>query len=222
MALNPIVQVGAGAGAVRFGAALPLALIAGPCQLESRAHALEMAGALKEIATRRAIGLLFKTSFDKANRTSGAGARGVGLKAGAADLRRNPRDARPSRAHRRARAGAMRCCRRGGRRAADPGVPLPPDRPHRRRGANGAGGQRQEGAVPRAVGHEARGGETRPGRRRGRAGHRARRQLRLQYARRRHALAADHGARDRRAGRLRRHPFGAAAGRAGRVLGRRA
>jgi hypothetical protein len=50
MALNPIVQVGAGAGAVRFGAALPLALIAGPCQLESRAHALEMAGALKENA----------------------------------------------------------------------------------------------------------------------------------------------------------------------------
>jgi len=80
MPTNPIVQVGRGAGAVRFGAHLPLVLIAGPCQLESRAHALEMAGALKEIATRRAIGLLFKTSFDKANRTSGAGARGVGLK----------------------------------------------------------------------------------------------------------------------------------------------
>ncbi|MGO4869175.1 MAG: 3-deoxy-8-phosphooctulonate synthase, partial [Roseiarcus sp.] len=81
MPINPIVQVGGGAGAVRFGAALPLALIAGPCQLESRAHALEMAGALREIATRRAIGLVFKTSYDKANRTSGAGARGVGLKA---------------------------------------------------------------------------------------------------------------------------------------------
>ena len=81
MALNPIVQVGAGAGAVRFGAALPLALIAGPCQLESRAHALEMAGALKEIAARLSLGLVFKTSFDKANRTSGAGARGLGLKA---------------------------------------------------------------------------------------------------------------------------------------------
>jgi 2-dehydro-3-deoxyphosphooctonate aldolase (KDO 8-P synthase) len=81
MALNPIVQVGAGAGAVRFGAALPLALIAGPCQLESRAHALEMAGALKEIAARLSLGLVFKTSFDKANRTSGAGRRGLGLKA---------------------------------------------------------------------------------------------------------------------------------------------
>jgi len=78
---NPIVQVGRGAGAVRFGAALPLALIAGPCQLESRAHALEMAGALKEIAARRGVGLVFKTSFDKANRTSGAGARGLGLQA---------------------------------------------------------------------------------------------------------------------------------------------
>src|SRR5271167_2968530 len=81
MPTNPIVQVGRGAGAVRFGAELPLALIAGPCQLESRAHALEMAGALKEIAARRNIGLVFKTSYDKANRTSGAGARGVGLAA---------------------------------------------------------------------------------------------------------------------------------------------
>ena len=78
---NPIVQVGRGAGAVRFGAALPLALIAGPCQIESRAHALEMAGALKEIATRLSLGLVFKTSFDKANRTSGAARRGLGLKA---------------------------------------------------------------------------------------------------------------------------------------------
>src|SRR5271168_4302383 len=78
---NSIVQVGRGAGVVRFGADLPLALIAGPCQLESRAHALEMAGALKEIAARRKIALVFKTSFDKANRTSGAGARGLGLEA---------------------------------------------------------------------------------------------------------------------------------------------
>ncbi|HEY1940530.1 MAG TPA: 3-deoxy-8-phosphooctulonate synthase [Roseiarcus sp.] len=81
MPLNPIVQVGRGPGAVRFGADLPLALIAGPCQLESRAHALEMATALKEIAARRSIGVVFKTSYDKANRTSGAGVRGVGLEA---------------------------------------------------------------------------------------------------------------------------------------------
>jgi 2-dehydro-3-deoxyphosphooctonate aldolase (KDO 8-P synthase) len=68
-------------GTVRFGNALPLALIAGPCALESRAHALEMAAALKEIAARVGIGLVYKTSFDKANRTSAASARGIGLDA---------------------------------------------------------------------------------------------------------------------------------------------
>ena len=68
-------------GTVRFGNALPLALIAGPCQMESRAHAFEMASALKEIAGRAGIGLVYKTSFDKANRTSASSARGVGLKA---------------------------------------------------------------------------------------------------------------------------------------------
>jgi 2-dehydro-3-deoxyphosphooctonate aldolase (KDO 8-P synthase) len=66
-------------GNVRFGNALPISLIAGPCQLESRAHALEVASALKEIAARLKIGLVFKTSFDKANRTSASAARGIGL-----------------------------------------------------------------------------------------------------------------------------------------------
>ncbi|MCW5690003.1 MAG: 3-deoxy-8-phosphooctulonate synthase [Pseudolabrys sp.] len=74
---NAVVEI----GGVRFGNDLPLALIAGPCQLESRAHALEMAAALKEIAGRVGIGLVFKTSFDKANRTSASAARGVGLEA---------------------------------------------------------------------------------------------------------------------------------------------
>ncbi len=68
-------------GSARFGNALPLALIAGPCQLESRAHALEMASALKEIAAKVGIGLIYKTSFDKANRTSAKAARGIGLEA---------------------------------------------------------------------------------------------------------------------------------------------
>ena len=67
------------AGTVRFGNALPLSVIAGPCQLESRAHALEVAAALKEIATRLGIGIVYKTSFDKANRTSVSSARGIGL-----------------------------------------------------------------------------------------------------------------------------------------------
>src|SRR5499427_2983340 len=74
---RPIVAV----GGVRFGNDLPLALIAGPCALESRAHALEMAAALKEIAGRLGIDLVYKTSFDKANRTSAASARGLGLEA---------------------------------------------------------------------------------------------------------------------------------------------
>jgi len=66
-------------GDVRFGNTLPLALIAGPCALESRAHAFEMATALKEIAARVGVGLVYKTSFDKANRTSASSARGIGL-----------------------------------------------------------------------------------------------------------------------------------------------
>ncbi|MCK0208392.1 3-deoxy-8-phosphooctulonate synthase [Starkeya koreensis] len=74
---NPVVSV----GDVRFGNDLPLALIAGPCQMESREHALECAAAIKEIAARRGIGVVFKTSFDKANRTSIKGARGMGLDA---------------------------------------------------------------------------------------------------------------------------------------------
>jgi 2-dehydro-3-deoxyphosphooctonate aldolase (KDO 8-P synthase) len=68
-------------GAVRFGNELPLALIAGPCALESTSHALEMAAALKEIAQRVGVGLVYKTSFDKANRTSAASSRGIGLDA---------------------------------------------------------------------------------------------------------------------------------------------
>jgi 2-dehydro-3-deoxyphosphooctonate aldolase (KDO 8-P synthase) len=67
-------------GSVCFAQAAPFALIAGPCVLESRAHALEMAQALKEIAARLGLGLVYKSSFDKANRTSAGSARGLGLK----------------------------------------------------------------------------------------------------------------------------------------------
>ena len=66
-------------GKVRFGNALPLSLIAGPCVLESRAHAFDMAGALKDITARLGVGFVYKTSFDKANRTSFRSARGIGL-----------------------------------------------------------------------------------------------------------------------------------------------
>ena len=67
-------------GSVEIGNAKPLSLIAGPCALESRAHALEMASALKEIAARAGVGLIYKTSFDKANRTSAKTERGLGMK----------------------------------------------------------------------------------------------------------------------------------------------
>jgi 2-dehydro-3-deoxyphosphooctonate aldolase (KDO 8-P synthase) len=84
---NPIVAV----GSARFGNKLPLALIAGPCALESREHAFEMAGALKNMTRKLGIGFVYKTSFDKANRTSAKSRRGIGLDAALpifADLRR--------------------------------------------------------------------------------------------------------------------------------------
>jgi 2-dehydro-3-deoxyphosphooctonate aldolase (KDO 8-P synthase) len=68
-------------GKVRFGNALPLTLIAGPCALESRDHAFEMAAALQELTCKLGIGLVYKTSFDKANRTSADSRRGIGLDA---------------------------------------------------------------------------------------------------------------------------------------------
>ena len=68
-------------GAVTFGNDLPLALIAGPCALETRDHAFMMAGRLKELTAKLGIGLIYKTSFDKANRTSAKSARGIGLEA---------------------------------------------------------------------------------------------------------------------------------------------
>jgi 2-dehydro-3-deoxyphosphooctonate aldolase (KDO 8-P synthase) len=77
---NRVVELTTANGApVRIGNAERLALIAGPCQLESRQHALETAHALKEIAARLGIGLIYKTSFDKANRSSVNTARGIGL-----------------------------------------------------------------------------------------------------------------------------------------------
>jgi 2-dehydro-3-deoxyphosphooctonate aldolase (KDO 8-P synthase) len=75
MAPDPIIEL----KGVKFGNALPLALIAGPCQMESRDHAFMMAGALKEICAKLSIGLVYKSSFDKANRTSISGTRGIGL-----------------------------------------------------------------------------------------------------------------------------------------------
>ncbi len=79
---SPVVELAAPGGRpVRIGQAERLSFVAGPCQMESRAHALETASALKEIAGRLGVGLVYKTSFDKANRTSAGAARGMGLRA---------------------------------------------------------------------------------------------------------------------------------------------
>jgi 2-dehydro-3-deoxyphosphooctonate aldolase (KDO 8-P synthase) len=69
-------------GPVTVGNDLPVVLIAGPCQIESREHALETAGALVEMCGARGLGLIYKSSFDKANRTSAGSARGLGLARG--------------------------------------------------------------------------------------------------------------------------------------------
>jgi 2-dehydro-3-deoxyphosphooctonate aldolase (KDO 8-P synthase) len=72
---NPVVLV----GSVEIGNKKPLSIIAGPCALESRDHALEMASALKEITAKAGVGFVYKTSFDKANRTSANSVRGLGI-----------------------------------------------------------------------------------------------------------------------------------------------
>ena len=77
---NAVIELNTPSGKpVLIGGANRLAFIAGPCQLESRQHALETAHQLKEIAARLGIGLIYKTSFDKANRTSANAQRGLGL-----------------------------------------------------------------------------------------------------------------------------------------------
>ncbi|CDM58218.1 MULTISPECIES: 3-deoxy-8-phosphooctulonate synthase [Rhizobium] len=73
------VVVGEGAGCVTFSNAGQLSLIAGPCQMESRDHAFMVAGVLKELCDKLGLGLVYKSSFDKANRTSLSAQRGIGL-----------------------------------------------------------------------------------------------------------------------------------------------
>ncbi|MDI7863259.1 3-deoxy-8-phosphooctulonate synthase [Rhizobiaceae bacterium n13] len=76
---NSEVIVGEGAAEVRFSNSAKLSLIAGPCQMESREHAFMIAGAMKELCDKLGIGLVYKSSYDKANRTSLSGKRGIGL-----------------------------------------------------------------------------------------------------------------------------------------------
>ncbi|MBB3389370.1 2-dehydro-3-deoxyphosphooctonate aldolase (KDO 8-P synthase) [Rhizobium sp. BK275] len=76
---NAEVRIGEGAGQVLFSNSAKLSLIAGPCQMESREHAFMVGGTLKEICDKLGMGLVYKTSYDKANRTSISAKRGIGL-----------------------------------------------------------------------------------------------------------------------------------------------
>ncbi len=192
-------------GDITIGNDLPLVFIVGPNTLESRAHALEMSAALAEIAAGLGIALIYKTSFDKANRSSIGGRARHRARRRIADPRRNSRTHRPAGADRRAREGAVRAGRRSRRCAADAGVSVPPDRSAAGRGHDRQAGQRQEGPVPRALGYAARRGQDRLDRQPPDPLMRARRELRLQHPDRRHARPADHGA-DRLSGGVRRDP----------------
>ena len=78
-AMEKVIVGDAAVGTVSLANNQPMGLIAGPCAMEGRNHALETAGALQEMAQKLGIGLIYKTSFDKANRTSGTSQRGIGL-----------------------------------------------------------------------------------------------------------------------------------------------
>jgi 2-dehydro-3-deoxyphosphooctonate aldolase (KDO 8-P synthase) len=79
---NRVVRV----GSIDIANHLPFVLIAGPCQIESRAHALETAAALRELSDTTGVAVIYKSSYDKANRTSATAARGIGMAAGLAIL----------------------------------------------------------------------------------------------------------------------------------------
>ena len=198
----------------------PFFLIAGPCVVESEQLQMDVAGRLKEITAALGIPFIFKSSYDKANRSSGSSFRGPGMERGLeilAKVRRELGVPILTDVHSEAEiAGGGR----GGRRAADAGLPVPADRLHPRRGAERQAGEHQEGPVPGAARHEERHRQgPRRGAREGPArrplhGLRTRRELRLQQPGLRHAQPGDH-ARDRRAGGLRRHAQRAAARRPG-------
>ena len=196
--------------------------IAGPCQLESRDHAFDIAGRLKEMTAKAGIGLVYKTSFDKANRTSLTGRRGTRARGGAAGVRCAALRARACRSSPMSTSASSArwwrrwstSCRSRPSSAARPTSWSRRPRPARRSTSRRASSSRR-GTCRTWSTSSCR--ERQPQR----PPHRARRELRLQHAGLRHAVAADHG-RDRCAGDLRRHPLGPAAGRAGDRIGRRA
>ncbi len=200
-------------GPLTIGGGAPLAFIAGPCVIESPAH---VARTWRWRSRRSPHGAACRSSSRRRSTRPTArrarSFRGPGLDAGLAALAEvKARTGLPILTDIHEPAQAARG-RGGRRRAADPGVPVAPDRPARGRGAHRQGGQRQEGPVPGARRHAAR---RRQGHGSGQhvgARHRARRQLRLQQPRRGHARVPD-AARARLSGGVRRDAQPAAAGR---------
>ena len=128
----------------------PLFLIAGPCVVESEQLQMDVAGQLKEIAAALGVPFIFKSSYDKANRSSGTSFRGPGIDKGLEILAKVKRELGVPVLTDVHREDEIARRRRGRRRAADAGLPLPPDRLHPRRRAERQAGQHQEGPVPRA------------------------------------------------------------------------
>ena len=197
----------------------PLTLIAGPCQLEGLDHALRIAEVLAAAcaADRHGPDLQELLRQGQPHLARGGARHGHGGRPEGA--RRGARAHRLPGPDRRAPARRLRPGGGGRGRAADPRLPQPPDRPPAGRGRDRRRDQRQEGPVPRPLGHGQRRRQDRLHRQRAHPALRARRLLRLQHPGRRHAQPADHGA-HRLSGGDGRDPFGAAAGRPGHLLRR--
>ena len=116
----------------------PFFLIAGPCVVESEQLQMDTAGTLKEITSALGIPFIFKSSYDKANRSSGTSFRGPGMEKGLEILAKVKKRPGPAHPHRRAHRSRDRRSGEGGRRAADARLPVPPDRLHPRRGRSRA------------------------------------------------------------------------------------
>ncbi len=148
-------------GNLSIGNDLPFTLIAGPCQIESLEHTMEVASALAEMSRELGIGVIYKSSFDKANRTSASAARGIGMAQGLEILSRvRETFGMPvlTDVH-----DAAQCASRGAGSGcvADTGVFMPPDGFAAGRRGDWPRDQRKKRPVSRPLGYEERGGENR-------------------------------------------------------------
>lgn len=144
-------------GTYRVGGGNPLLWICGPCVIESHDLTMRIAETLKGYADRLGLPLVFKASFDKANRSSGKSFRGPGIHEGLKTLEAVKRAHRVAGHHRHPRVRAGGPGRGGVRHPASPGVPRPPDRFTGSVRQNRQSGEREEGTIHGPVGHEERG-----------------------------------------------------------------